>query len=61
MFQGLCNSFSLLDKYIDNQLSNLNLGKEDFFLVGFSQGTMLSLHASVRRKCKGIIDILVPI
>ena len=55
MFQGLCNSFSLLDKYIDNQLSNFNLGKEDFFLVGFSQGTMLSLHASVRRKCKGII------
>ena len=55
MFQGLCNSFSLLDRYIDNQLSNFSLGKEDFFLVGFSQGTMLSLHASVRRKCKGII------
>ena len=36
------NSFSLLDKYIDNQLSKYSLGKEDFFLVGFSQGTMLS-------------------
>ena len=55
MFQGLCNSFSLLDRYIDYQLSNFNLRKDDFFLVGFSQGTMLSLHASVRRKCKGII------
>ena len=45
----------MLDKYIDNQLNRYNLGKEDFFLVGFSQGTMLSLHASLRRKCKGVI------
>jgi phospholipase/carboxylesterase len=55
MHQELQSSFSLLDKYIDNQLNRYNLGKEDFFLVGFSQGTMLSLHASLRRKCKGVI------
>ena len=55
MHQGLENSFFLLDKYIDDQLNRYKLGKEDFFLVGFSQGTMLSLHASVRRKCKGIV------
>ena len=55
MYQELQSSFDLLDKYIDNQLNRYNLGKEDFFLVGFSQGTMLSLHASLRRKCKGVI------
>ena len=37
MFQGLCNSFSLLDKYIDNQLSNLNLGKKTSFWLGLAK------------------------
>ena len=55
MYKELDHSFSLLDKYIDEQLRKYKLGKEDFFLVGFSQGTMLSLHTSIRRKCKGII------
>ena len=55
MQQELQNSFSLLDQYINDQLSKYNLGKEDFFLVGFSQGTMLSLYASLRKKCKGVI------
>ncbi len=55
MYQGLKSSFELLDKYIDAQLNKYKLGKEDFFLVGFSQGTMLSLHSSIRRKCKGVV------
>ena len=55
MYQDMDFSFSLLNEYIDNQLEKYNLGKEDFFLVGFSQGTMLALHASVRRKCKGVV------
>ncbi len=55
MQQELEKSFSLLDKYIDDQLNKYSLGKEDFFLVGFSQGTMLSLYASLRKKCKGVI------
>ncbi len=55
LFQGLQNSFILLDKYIDFQLNHYNLGKDAFFLVGFSQGTMLSLFTSIRRKCKGVI------
>lgn len=53
--QGLEKSFILLNEYIDINLNNFNLGKEDFFLVGFSQGTMLSLYTSIRRRCKGII------
>ena len=55
MYQGLKSSFELLDKYIDAQSNKYKLGKEDFFLVGFSQGTMLSLHSSIRRKCKGVV------
>lgn len=55
LYQGLKNSFFLLDKYIDFQLNHYNLGKDDFFLVGFSQGTMLSLFSSIRKKCKGVI------
>ena len=53
--QGLEKSFILLNEYIDINLNNFNLGKEDFFLVGFSQGTMLSLYTSIRRRCKGVI------
>lgn len=53
--QGLKFSFKLLNQYIDFHLNSYNLGEEDFFLVGFSQGTMLSLFSSIRRKCKGII------
>ncbi len=55
IFDGLKKSFSLLNVYIDQQLKIYNLKHDDFFLVGFSQGTMLSLHASLRRKCKGVI------
>ena len=53
--RGLENSFYLLNNYIDENLEKYNLEKEDFFLVGFSQGSMLSLYTSIRRKCKGII------
>ncbi|MBF96050.1 MAG: hypothetical protein CFH34_00225 [Alphaproteobacteria bacterium MarineAlpha9_Bin4] len=53
--KGLEKAYILLNEYINSQLSNYNLGKEDFFLVGFSQGTMLSLFTSIRKKCKGII------
>ena len=55
MYKDMQNTFSLLNTYIDKQLSKYNLGNEDFFLVGFSQGTMLSLYASIRRKLKGVI------
>ena len=55
MHDGLENSFSLLNNYINHQLNKYKLGKEDFFLVGFSQGTMLSLHAALRKKCRGVI------
>lgn len=42
-------SAKALDKFIDAELARLNLGPERLALVGFSQGTMLSLHVGLRR------------
>ena len=55
MFQGLCNSFSLLDKYIDNQLSNLNLEKKTSFWLVLAKAQCFHFMPPLRRKCKGII------
>jgi phospholipase/carboxylesterase len=42
----------LLDEYLDAELARLGLPPERLALVGFSQGTMLSLHLGLRRKVK---------
>ncbi len=39
-----------LDEYLDGELARLGLPPENLALVGFSQGTMLSLHVGLRRK-----------
>ena len=39
-----------LDEYLDGELARLGLAPERLALVGFSQGTMLSLHVGLRRK-----------
>ena len=41
-----------LDEYLDTELQRLGLGPERLALVGFSQGTMLSLHLGLRRTVK---------
>jgi len=41
-----------LDGYLDAELARLGLGSERLALVGFSQGTMLSLHLGLRRAVK---------
>src|SRR3569833_2971841 len=41
-----------LDEYLDTELKRLELGPEKLALVGFSQGTMLSLHLGLRRTVK---------
>ena len=40
----------ILDEFIDNKLKELDLMDKDLSLVGFSQGTMMSLHVGLRRK-----------
>ena len=40
----------LLEEYLNTELAKLGLGPERLALVGFSQGTMMSLHVGLRRK-----------
>lgn len=48
---------SILDGFLDDQLAALGLGEERLALVGFSQGTMMSLYVAPRRRaaCAGVI------
>ena len=41
-----------VNEYIDQKLEEYNLESKDLFLVGFSQGTMTSLHVGLSRKEK---------
>ena len=46
-----------LEKLIDNKLEMLNLKFKDLFLVGFSQGTMMSIQSAISQK-KEIAGVL---
>jgi phospholipase/carboxylesterase len=50
MQKGVEAAGPVLDAYLDAELARLNLAPERLALVGFSQGTMLSLHVGLRRK-----------
>lgn len=47
----------LLNEFIDSELKRHGLGDERLALVGFSQGTMMALHVSLRRAkpCAGVV------
>ncbi len=42
-------SLGRLERYLDRILTEEGLGASELLLVGFSQGTMLSLHHALRR------------
>ena len=42
----------VLDEYLDAELARLGLSPDRLALVGFSQGTMMSLHVGLRRTVK---------
>ncbi len=50
MRQGVEGAAATLDAFLDAELARLGLPGERLALVGFSQGTMLSLHVGLRRK-----------
>ncbi len=50
MLAGLRLAASLVDAFLDEELARLELPPDALGLVGFSQGTMLSLHLGLRRK-----------
>ena len=49
MKKGVEVAAPVLDEYLETELARLNLPPERLALVGFSQGTMLSLHLGLRR------------
>ncbi|AIL65410.1 Carboxylesterase 2 [Rickettsiales bacterium Ac37b] len=47
---GMEIAMPILNAFIDQQLERFNLSEDKLILIGFSQGTMMSLHLSFRRK-----------
>lgn len=52
MASNIKQSNIILQNFIDQQLSNHNLGHENLFLVGFSQGAMMAIYQSLITKIK---------
>jgi phospholipase/carboxylesterase len=52
MRKGVDAAAPVLDDYLDAELARLGLPPERLALVGFSQGTMLSLHLGLSRKVR---------
>lgn len=50
LLSGAEHVTSFLNKFIDEQMAKYNLSASKVALVGFSQGTMMSLYAGPRRK-----------
>ncbi len=50
MLRGVQSAASILDQFLDEELARLGLDASRLALVGFSQGTMMSLHVGLRRK-----------
>ncbi len=46
---GTLKAAPILDHFIDQELARYGLENKDLILIGFSQGTMMSLHVGLRR------------
>ena len=49
MRQGFVAAAEILNQFLDDELARLQLAASRLVLVGFSQGTMMSLHVGLRR------------
>jgi phospholipase/carboxylesterase len=56
-YAGVMRAAPKLDGFIDAELARLGLGPDRLILVGFSQGTMMSLHVGLRRKVQPLAII----
>lgn len=52
MLAGAQETAPIVDQYITQQLNRFSMTEDNLALVGFSQGTMMSLHVGLRRKRK---------
>jgi len=50
IWKGVFEAAEILNSFIDDQLNKYSLTNKDLALIGFSQGTMMSLHVGLRRK-----------
>lgn len=50
--ENIIKSNDKLSNFIDQQLDRFNLNLSDLFLIGFSQGAMMSIYQSLVRKTK---------
>lgn len=57
MLAGIERSAPLIDAFIDEELAKDGLGDHQLALLGFSQGTMMSLHVAPRR-AKALAGVL---
>lgn len=57
MIEGARRAQPVIDKFVDAELARLGLADEKLAFVGFSQGTMMSLHVALRRPkaCAAIV------
>ena len=55
MIKGLEKAYTDLKAFIDLHIKKYQIIKKNYFLVGFSQGTMLSLYMSLREKMLGVV------
>lgn len=55
--EGTCKAAPKLDEFIDHCLKKYKIPSNKLALVGFSQGTMMSLHVGLRRR-KPVAGIL---
>jgi len=52
MLNGIKDAWSALDKFIDAVIKEHNIPSDKIALMGFSQGTMMSLHTMMKRTDK---------
>ena len=53
--KGLHQSYMDLKIFIDTYLKKYKIAYDKYFLVGFSQGTMLAIYTSLREKLLGVV------
>lgn len=57
LYNGVRNAAFIVNNFIDAKLKTLNLQDDQLALVGFSQGAMLAIHASLTRmrSCASVV------
>ncbi len=55
ILKGIDDAYLDLKNFINIQLEKYSLSPDKYFLVGFSQGTMLAIYTSLREKLLGVV------